>query len=308
MCDLSMNYSDEACANLASLKFSQSNRAPDPKDPARIVTTTTTTTFSMTRDMAKGICQHFMDARLIENAADLDNLTFKDRGMYMLTPKGLHILERFITKNGISAEHLLKVFATQSICLKLLHLERRSSDDEILVGKGVIEILFKRFLGRQPNLARPEDEARHGGLLSVNKDERSRGRDGGPEEPDRNLGIIVRKVATAERESKDKSAANSPGSEKDALVLTHDYIFLASAGMDWLCDFTTIVGRDEASEMCAHFVRYGLIKLVPDLKNRVLDPNRTVTVRTASSTTSGQLVSRKADIKPVILLIAPIPE
>ncbi|KAH8087899.1 regulator of G protein signaling domain-containing protein [Filobasidium floriforme] len=256
---------DEACTNLASLKFSQSNRSPDPKDPTRIVTTTTTTTFSMTRDMAKGICQHFMDARLIENAADLDNLAFKDRGIYMLTPKGLHVLERFITKNGISAEHLLKVFATQSICLKLLHLERRAGDDEILIGKAVIEIIFKRFLGRQPNLARQEDE--------------------------RNLGLVVKKVPAVEREKSPPTPPGGPSSpekEKDKITFTHDIVFLASAGMDWLCDFTTIVGRDEAAEMCAHFVRYGLIKLVPDTKTRPLDPAKIVVVRTASAPTGLQ--------------------
>lgn len=251
----------------------------------------------MTRDMAKGICQHFMDARLIENAADLDNLAFKDRGIYMLTPKGLHVLERFITKNGISAEHLLKVFATQSICLKLLHLERRAGDDEILIGKAVIEIIFKRFLGRQPNLARQEDE-RSGGLLSVgHRDDRLRGGAGSghhhPDDPDRNLGLVVKKVPAVEREKSPPTPPGGPSSpekEKDKITFTHDIVFLASAGMDWLCDFTTIVGRDEAAEMCAHFVRYGLIKLVPDTKSRPLDPAKIVVVRTASAPTGLQTV------------------
>ena len=45
----------------------------------------------MTRDMAKDMCQHFMDARLIENAADKALGVFKDRGVYQCTPKGLHM-------------------------------------------------------------------------------------------------------------------------------------------------------------------------------------------------------------------------
>lgn len=100
---------DDACANLASLRFSQSNRHPDPNDPSRIVTTTTTTTFSMGRDIAKGICQHFLDARLVENAVDRDATIFKDRGIYSLTPKGLHVLQLFVTKNGIGSEALQAV-------------------------------------------------------------------------------------------------------------------------------------------------------------------------------------------------------
>ena len=129
---------DHAAQNLASLKFSQSNRGPDPREPSRVITTTTTTTFSMTRDMAKAMSQHFMDARLIENAADPTSNLFKDRGVYQLTPKGLHVLERFISKNGINSDHLQPVFASNPICIKLLHLERRSADDEIIVTQSVI--------------------------------------------------------------------------------------------------------------------------------------------------------------------------
>lgn len=48
----------------------------------------------MTREMAKDMCQHFMDARLIENAADKSLGVFKDRGVYQCTPKGLHMCVR----------------------------------------------------------------------------------------------------------------------------------------------------------------------------------------------------------------------
>lgn len=58
---------DEAITNLGSLKFSQSNRMPDPKDPSRIVTTTTTTTFSMAKEMARSVCTKFVEARFIES-------------------------------------------------------------------------------------------------------------------------------------------------------------------------------------------------------------------------------------------------
>ena len=54
---------EEAITNLGSLKFSQSNRMPDPKDASRIVTTTTTTTFSMAKEMARSVCQRFACTR-----------------------------------------------------------------------------------------------------------------------------------------------------------------------------------------------------------------------------------------------------
>ena len=229
--------SDEAAANLASLKFSQSNRGPDPREPSRVITTTTTTTFSMTRDMAKAMSQHFMDARLIENAADPSSNLFKDRGVYQLTPKGLHVLERFISRNGINGDHLSHVFATQPICMKLLHLERRSVDDEIIVSQSVITALFRRFVGRQtnypPQVAQAVDP-------TAAYHERAKG---------------IQLMDMTDRQ---------PSPTGKSHLITHRHCFAALAALEWLCDFSSVVGREEAAEMAAQFVRFGLITLVSD--------------------------------------------
>ena len=37
--------------------------------------------------------------------------------------------------------------------------------------------------------------------------------------------------------------------------------------LEWLCDFTSIVGCDGAAEMAAHFIHFGLIVLVSDKGN-----------------------------------------
>lgn len=255
-------YSDDAAMNLASLKFSQSNRGPDPRDSSRIVTTTTTTTFSMTREMAKAMCQHFMDARLIENAAEPSTNLFRERGVYVLTPKGLHVLERFISKNGISADTLASVFTSQAICLKLLHLERRSVDDEIIISQGVILALFRRFAGTSPNYM-PDTQG-----LDVKECHKLRAQ-GIPlmDVPERSTGLIGRSGSTLKA------------------------CFQAVTAMEWLCDFTSIVGRDEAAEMAAHFVRFGLITLVSD-KRKGNDSAIIFTVRgTVPSGTSTVMVS-----------------
>ncbi|KAG7096598.1 hypothetical protein E1B28_004017 [Marasmius oreades] len=227
---------DEAAQNLASLKFSQSNRGPDPREPSRVVTTTTTTTFSMTREMAKAMSQHFMDARLIENAADPSSNLFKDRGIYILTPKGLHVLERFISKNGINADHLQDVFITQPICIKLLHLERRSVDDEIIVTQSVITALFRRFVGRQPNYT----------------SQTSQPQDAFQRYNERAKGVSLMDVTERAQPLLGKGQQH------------HKYCFAAVTALEWLCDFTSVVGREEAAEMAAQFVRFGLITLVSD--------------------------------------------
>ncbi|OCF36942.1 hypothetical protein I316_01540 [Kwoniella heveanensis BCC8398] len=253
---------DDACSNLSSLKFSQSQRAADPKDPTRIITTTTTTTFSMSREMAKGICQHFMDSHLIENAADLASGTFKERGIYMLTAKGLHILERFVTKNGISADHLIRIFSTQPICMKLLHLERRSVDDEIIVTRGVLEVLFRRFAGRDPNITKMTDDevlAHHQSRFYMKAPPLPPG-----ENMERSEGMILRKVPA--------------GGDKKASSGSEDYVFPAMMAVDWIIDYTSAVGTDEAAEILGQFVRYGFITLVSD-KGKVKDNSVVVTVR-----------------------------
>ncbi|KAK7471115.1 hypothetical protein VKT23_002530 [Stygiomarasmius scandens] len=227
---------DEAAQNLASLKFSQSNRGPDPREPSRVVTTTTTTTFSMTRDMAKAMCQHFMDARLIENAADPSSNLFKDRGIYQLTPKGLHVLERFISKNGINSDHLQDVFISQPICIKLLHLERRSADDEIIVTQSVITALFRRFVGRQSNYPTPS-------TTPLDAFQRYN---------ERSKGVYLMDVTERAQPLLGKGQQH------------HKYCFAAVTALEWLCDFTSVVGREEAAEMAAQFVRFGLITLVSD--------------------------------------------
>lgn len=231
-----LSFSDEAAQNLASLKFSQSNRGPDPKDPSRVVTTTTTTTFSMTREMAKAMSQHFMDARLVENAADPQSNLFKDRGVYQLTPKGLHVLERFISKNGISSDRLQPVFGSQPICVKLLHLERRISDDEIIVSQPVITTLFRRFVGRAPNYPPPADKPLN---AFQQYNERAKG------------------ISVADVTERAQPLAGKPAQ-------VHKYCFAAVSALEWLCDFTSVVGREEAAEMAAQFVRFGLITLVSD--------------------------------------------
>lgn len=182
--------------------------------------------------MAKAMSQHFMDARLIENAADPTSNIFKDRGVYVLTPKGLHVLERFITKNCMNYDHLQELYASQPICIKLLHLERRSLDDEIIVTQSVITALFRRFAGREPN-------------------------------------YIVQDVAKDQFElynERSRGIALSTGTSRDTTGRTTEipFCFAAVTALEWLCDFTSVVGREEAAEMAAQFVRFGLIDLVSD--------------------------------------------
>ena len=217
----------------------------------------------MSREMAKGICQHLMDSHLIENASNLTSPVFKEGGVYMITPKGLHILERFITKNGISADHTLRLFAQQPICMKLLHLERRSADDEIIITKAVVEVLWRRFVGRKPNETTLCDD-------DVEALARSRWYAKTAVLPDDDIdlaaGIVFRKRSVLEKRF-------TPSS-----TVIEEYLFPAMWAVEWLLDYSTSVGPDEAAELAAQFVRYGFIILHSDT-GKVKDTDYVATVR-----------------------------
>ena len=65
------------------------------------------------------------------------------------------------------------------------------------------------------------------------------------------------------------------------LTLTLKHCFAAVTALEWLCDFTSVIGREEAAEMAAQFVRFGLITLVSD-KRKNNDSAIIFTVRGAA--------------------------
>ena len=213
----------------------------------------------MTREMAKEICQYFMDAALIENALDLSSLAFRERGIYTVTPKGLHVLERFITKNGITCPHTMRLFTQQPILMKLLHLERRSADDEIIVHKNVVEVIWRRLIGRYPNVSSLSDEELH-----AQKQLRWHVKPSSDlaDEVDRSIGIVLRRF--------------QGGSKSD--ISDSEYHFQARSIIEWLCEFSTCGGADEAADLAAQFVRHSIISLVSD-KGKVKDGNVVATVK-----------------------------
>ncbi|KAH7160946.1 regulator of G protein signaling domain-containing protein [Dactylonectria macrodidyma] len=220
--------SEDAINNLGSLKFSQSNRMPDPKDPSRIVTTTTTTTFSMAKDMARSICQRFVEARFIESADGKYQQLYNMKGsVWQLTAKGVTVLDRFCSRNGIQQKQvteLANLGATQ-----LVLLERDAQTDKLLQDQGTIEVIFRRFVGSEGRNIKSTVNAADSDSLHDYRD-----------------GLTGVKMA-AERKVNGKSYRDT---------------FTGKATTDWLMDCSTIVDRRETVEVAALFVEYDLIEVV----------------------------------------------
>ncbi|TIA77571.1 RGS-domain-containing protein [Aureobasidium pullulans] len=215
---------DEALTNLGSLKFSQSNRMPDPKDPSRIVTTTTTTTFSMAKEMARTVCNRFVEARFVES---LDGKTdFSSRSsVWQLTPKGMRVLTRFCQRNGIHQRHVNELLDSPRNTMQLVILERVPENDNINIDRGTIEVVFRRFCGEEgPNLkstATADSESIH----------------------DYATGLVGVHMMRSRKQF-----------EKDT-----PYMFTGKSALDWLMDCCMVVNRKEACDIAQQFMVHQLI-------------------------------------------------
>ena len=226
--------SEEAINNLGSLKFSQSNRMPDPKDPSRIVTTTTTTTFSMAKEMARSVCNRFMDARFIEPADGRTIPSFPlKNAIWQLTPKGMHVLTRFCQRNGIVQRHVLDLLDSSRNMMQLVILERDGTTDKLSHDRATIEVIFRRFSGQEGPNIKTSTSASDNDSLS-----------------DYYNGMVGVKMAR-ERKILDRLVPNT---------------FTGKTGVDWLMDCCTTVDRREVYEIAELFVQHGLIWAVVEDK------------------------------------------
>ncbi|KAF1928694.1 RGS-domain-containing protein, partial [Didymella exigua CBS 183.55] len=211
--------SDEAITNLGSLKFSQSNRMPDPKDSSRVVTTTTTT-FSMAKEMARSVCQKFLEAKFIESVEGKTDFTNKS-SVWQLTPKGIHILERFCTRNGIQSAHVKAVIESNRNPHLLVILERNTENDKLHHDEQTVEILFRRFIGTTANEIQSDSDSIH-------------------EFSKCDVGVkLVKHRPTSSRQ--------------------YEYTFNGRNAAQWLMDCTTMVDPRESIEIGSLFLQLKLI-------------------------------------------------
>ncbi|KAG0264672.1 hypothetical protein BGZ95_003544 [Linnemannia exigua] len=208
--------SEDAITQLAGLHFIQSTHDADPNDPTRVITRTVRTHFSLPRDMAKNLCQTFMDAGLFESASDPGKREFQNRGVYQVTGKGAHIVEKFVHRNGLPVEATRHI--TSNATPRILVLERAEDEDAIVLNQKAVDAIFKRFAGLRPNVV---SDGSLDGASSPGRE-----RDRVQANIDRCNGIEV----------KDQQ---------------HNYdmfknTFYGKAAVEWLLDFTTVISKEEA--------------------------------------------------------------
>ncbi|KAF6527811.1 hypothetical protein HZS61_008113 [Fusarium oxysporum f. sp. conglutinans] len=220
--------SQDAISNLMYLKFSQSNRLPDPKDPSRIINTTTAITFSMSKDMARSICQYFVNARLIESADGKDQQVYTIKGsIWQLTPKGITILDRFCARNGIQQNQVSELANLKAT--RLVVLERDSQSDKLHYDQGTIEIVFRRLVGAD----------------SCNA-----------------MSIVTAADSSSMLEYRHSITEVKTTAELKVNGKTYCDTFTGKAIINWLMNYSTIMEEREAVAVATIFMAYNLIESV----------------------------------------------
>ena len=106
------------------------------------------TSFIMSSETAWRICHAFVDACLLER------LPRSDGDVYAPTPKGLHIVDRFVTRHGIATRSVSNLLNVHEVCDKMLFLERDEQDD-VMLSDAVVRIVFHRLVGLGPDRTEP---------------------------------------------------------------------------------------------------------------------------------------------------------
>ncbi|GAN02626.1 hypothetical protein MAM1_0025d02071 [Mucor ambiguus] len=136
---------DEAAESLSNLEFTHLVSTPNPLDASNPILTRTTTTFSMSRAMAKTLGQHFINARLTENATDPQNRAMKDRGIWSPTPKGKCMIQDFSRRARVSIKHMQSHLARIQN-FPIVQFERLLDDDQISFSRQNMIEAFKTMM------------------------------------------------------------------------------------------------------------------------------------------------------------------
>ncbi|SAM03610.1 hypothetical protein [Absidia glauca] len=213
----------------------------------------TTTTFNMERGVAKALCQQFIWSRLMSNAVDGSNRSFRDRGIWQITTKGLAVLSDFCQRT--QTDHPL-LHGVKPI--SLVNVDR-SDDDQLLLNRQSMASLFHAVIrGLSLDEDNPSEERRRSSMESTSST--------GSTDP----GLST---------SSDNSVSSSHDSWFDNRLLQPTTwhspspvkrLFSTQACCDWLVSACTIVNRDEAEIVTSEFLRQGWIECQHDR----LDPLR----------------------------------
>ncbi|KAK2666924.1 DEP domain [Fusarium oxysporum f. sp. vasinfectum] len=179
----------------------------------------------MSKDVARSICQCFVNARLIESADGKDQQVYTINGsIWQLTPKGITIFDRFCARNGIQQKQVFELANLKAT--RLVALERDSQTDKLHYDQGTIEIVFRRLVGAD----------------SCNA-----------------MSIVTAADSSSMLEYRHSITEVNTTAELKVNGKTYRDTFAGKAIIDWLMNYSTIMEEREAVAVATLFMAYNLI-------------------------------------------------
>ncbi|KAI8642477.1 regulator of G protein signaling domain-containing protein [Parasitella parasitica] len=270
--------SEDAIQALGNLRFSHTVRIPDPNDSSRLQRTTTTTTFNMAREMAKSLCQQFQNCRLMENAVDPQNRTFREKGLWHLTPKGLCVLQDFCVRTEVDMTELRKRFSHME-AIHLVRLDRNPDDDQLILNRPCMSVIFRVMMTCLP-LDGELSSSGNASSMPVS----SRQQQSSSSTPASSTSSSVSSATSSSTPSLTTPFAMSStvsGGDSRVHMLSNYLLTLSKSGRttaqlktaktmrtvfssqmccDWLLDYNTVTCREEAEAIAQEFIKHNWIE------------------------------------------------
>lgn len=222
----------DALFKLHQLKFVHTNKRHSPEDPSIILLTTLITTYAMVPEMAKLLCHNFLDSRLIESCDGKTDFMTAD-SVWQPTSKGINLLQGFASRNGVAERHVHEALESPRNNMRLLILERQRDSDLVMADKGIVEIIFRRFVG----IDGPNVKNTHSGSDSDSINDSMNGVHGVKLIKEKRIGGKI-----------------------------FQNLFTGRSCIDWLMTCCTFITEKEAGTVAARFLTLGLCQLVSEEK------------------------------------------
>ncbi|KAF1804268.1 regulator of G protein signaling domain-containing protein [Mucor lusitanicus] len=263
--------SEDAIQELGTLKFTKSFESAEYKNEA----ISTTTTFQMSRDMAKALIQQFLWTRLIVNAVEPSNRAYRDKGLWRLSSKGLCVLQEFCVKTKMDIGKFATYVDPSARLIFLIQVERLRDNDRLNNKRKYISCLFAIMIASLPlrhnysNESKTTFEDAHSIYSSDSGSTNSASRnvtfsDYFPHIKTMPNDLLVGVSYKYPQWSNQKSSFQqqkallqnlNPSSKKFKMRA----IFTSLLCCNWLIEFCTVASNDEAESIMTEFLNLGWI-------------------------------------------------
>ncbi|OBZ89532.1 hypothetical protein A0J61_02410 [Choanephora cucurbitarum] len=304
--------SEQAIAVLISLNFTKTFQSNHYNLTARIVSNAFSNADTMNVSMSKALIQQFLWSRLILNATESRNRTYKDKGIWKISSKGLCILQDFCARTKTSLDKFDQHINDSAQLMFLVQIERTKDNDRLNSKRRHMASLFSIMIASLP-LKKDYETSKsgfHSDQTSFTEDcqfnSSKNSTYSGHESPSSfkellfadyftNINILPNDMLVCTNGDNQQFVRSLESSQQKILLqnlepssnkLQMRTIFTSLICCNWLVEYCTVASIDEAESIMTDFMHLGWIAYHEE-KNRFLHQIEASNSVTLSLTKSG---------------------